>query len=699
MAEAGNSGSDSISGSEDGVRSLESQLVAVDTMQGSQTRAGSSRPAAEPLIPFRDWDINHSEKINSADQDGAEQKLQRAAVTSGIGSVLEGLHDKIEAPASDSIQGALDCIVTSATPVMRTGLSSEVESIETLRSLLDEARREIQAVKQGADRARDERAEAEKERADRERDKKEAEWKRAEAEKERADRERDKKEAEWKRAEAEKERADKESEDAEKARKRSKVKVLLTTTQLVPVLQKQESSEKYKETVEASSLAQNSIFCRFLPSSDWLKKSHGVPLNKDTLHRFPPKFTHGLWNEDMGEGGAHRAHLVPLSWDCCMEWLCLFVPFVIAGAPDVSDVDLLCLCMLLGLKLQAEGGRYTFSGFMHSAFNFIPLRGQERLLDINPTIMFVPMLSVLEVLFWNGEPYRCLIIGKEKDGMSNAGFCFVTARTPPPTAGTTPLVNAESFCELETDDRSVMDAFKTFNTLLTLVVPFLASKPLKQVATVKAGLCGLFRAFLTNVTPSESGTVPDVMCPTVPAGRVVVCLKFHWRDPQFPAFGGAPARANHRKKKLTALPHPFLLFLKALNAWFNCLHLCRTWPDWNTYFDKERSTTIEGTRRRISHACPLILLPSCRDMDMASCACMLCKSADVVEDVEVYPLVSDKEWRAVTSMLDPTAPPITEEEAGLISKVRRHLVPGGACQWEEDVGDEAEAGGTGTGGD
>jgi hypothetical protein len=539
-----------------------------------------------------------------------------------------------------------------------------------------------------------ERAEAEKERADIERDEKEAALERAEAEKERADRERDEKEAALERAEAEKERADKESEHAEYAQKRRNGEFLLTTTQLVPVLRKQESSEKYKETVEDSSLAQNCMFRRFLPSSDWLKKSNGVPLDKDTLHRSTPKFTLGLWNEEMGDGGAHRAHLVPFSWDCCMEWLCLFVPFVIAGTPDVSDVDLLCLCMLLGLKLQAEAGRYTFSGFMHSAINFIPLRGQERLIDLNPTIMFVPMLSVLEVLFWNGEPYRCLIIGKDENGMNNAGFNYVTAATPP--LGTK-LVKAESFCELETDDQSVMDAFQTFNTLLTLVVPFLASKQLKQVVTVKVGLCSLFRKFLTKVTPSESGTVPDVMCPTVPAGRVVVCLNFHLRDFEVPAFEGASARANHHETVLTALPHPFLLFLRALNAWFNCLHLCRTWPDWNTCFDKEPSEIIDGRRRKISHTCPLILLPSCRDMDMASCTCMLCKSADVVENAELYPVVSDDEWRAVTSAQDPTASPITEEEAGMISKLCRRMVPGEA--WEEDVGDEAEAGETGTGGD
>jgi hypothetical protein len=187
------------------------------------------------------------------------------------------------------------------------------------------------------------------------------------------------------------------------------------------------------------------------------------------------------------------------------------------------------------------------------------------------------------------------------------------------------------------------------------------------------------------------------MCPTVPEGQVVVCLKFQRRDHVFPAFEGAPAPPNHDDKVLTALPHPFLLFLRALNAWFNCLHLFKTWPDWNTYFAREHSVTIDGVRRKIPSACPLVLLPSCRDMDMDSCTCMLCKSADVVYSPELYPVVSSDEWRAVTTVQDPTASPITEEEAEMISMMRRRLVPDGS--WESDIENQAEAGATMTGGD
>ena len=640
------------------------------------------------MIPFRSWDMPNDD----ADQDGAEQNAQGEAVTSDIGTGPEGLRDEFEFSASDSILGAV-VSVGSATLVMRgagdelptrTGSSRPEVSATRMRNIshgpgveitTSDCPSEVEILRSLLAQKTKE-ADSERQRADRERQEKEAET-------QRADRERG-------RAQAEKKRADRESENKETAQKRMRGVFWLTITALLPVLQKQESREKYKKTVEEGG-ASDCIFRKFLPKLDWLKRSHGVPLDKKSLHRSAPDFTHGVWNERLDDSGAHRAHLVPFSWDCCMEWLCLFMPFVVLGTVGVlSDIDLraLGLCMMVGLKLpgQGKGVRYTFSGFLHSFINFIPLRGQGVLIDLDPRIMFLPLLTVRDILFWNGQPYHCLIIGKSEHDMMHAGFHYVR----PQADGD--LADAESFCELSTDDQSVINAFKNFNVLLTLVVPFLASQTITTVDTMKTALCSIFRAFLAQVT--RSGTVPDVMCPTVPKGKVVVCLKFQRRDPQFPTFEeGAPARSGPAQEKLTALPHPFLLFLRALNAWFNCLHSCGTWPDWNAYLANElannREVEIKGVRRKLSSKGTLVLLPSCRDMDMDTCTCMLCKAADVFDNPELYPVVSDDEWRAVTSVQDPTASPISEEEAEMISMLRRRLISDGA--WEADVGNEAEA--------
>ena len=669
------------------VRSVDSQLVAISTLQGSPFRVGSSRPAAEPVIPFRSWDMS-----NDARQDGAEQNAQREAVTSDIGTGPEGLRDEFEFSAPDSILGAV-VSVGSATLVMRgagdelptrTDSSRPEVSATRMRNIshgpgveitTSDCPSEVEILRSLLAKKTEE-ADSERQRADRERQEKEAETQRAERERERA--------------EAEKKRADRESEHKETAQKRMRGDFWLTITALLPVLQKQESSEKYKKTVEAGG-ASDCIFGKFLPELDWLRKSHGVPLDKESLHRSAPDFTHGVWNESLDDSGEHRAHLVPFSWDCCMEWLCLFMPFVVLGTLGVlGDIHLreLGLCMMVGLKLpgQGKGVRYKFSGFLHSFINFIPLRGQGTLIDLDPRIMFLPLLTFSEILFWNGQPYHCLIIGKSAHDMMHAGFHYVR----PQLDGD--LADAESFCELSTDDQSVINAFENFNVLLTLVVPFLASQTIKTVDTMKTALCSIFRAFLAQVT--RSGTVPDVMCPTVPKGKVVVCLKFQRRDPQFPTFEeGAPALSGRAQEKLTALPHPFLLFLRALNAWFNCLHSRRSWPDWNAYLENElkknRKVEIKGEWRKLSSKGTLVLLPSCRDMDMDTCTCMLCKAADVFDNPELYPVVSDDEWRAVTSVQDPTASPISEEEAEMISMLRRRLISDGA--WEADVGNEAEA--------
>jgi hypothetical protein len=266
-----------------------------------------------------------------------------------------------------------------------------------------------------------------------------------------------------------------------------------------------------------------SLFKDFVPPLDWLRQNQMTQAVKENIRICAPEFSHGPWGEEVSAGGAQRAHLVPFSFRCCMEWICLFIPFVFIAALSDDERETLCHCMVLGLYATK---RFLFSGFLHSRVNFFPLRCQEKTLDLNPSIMFFPMLSPSDIIFWNGEPYHCLIVGSSYHTMMMAGFHYVL-----PRPGQT-FAESDSFRELEAKHPDVAKAFESFKSLLLIVVPYLASQSLKTLETFKAYLCSFFRAFVF--------TQQDFPCPEVPENSeaYVVCLKFHKRQIEKPSFSG-----------------------------------------------------------------------------------------------------------------------------------------------------------------
>ena len=471
----------------------------------------------------------------------------------------------------------------------------------------------------------------------------------------------------------EKARADAAAKTASDEKARARGSFWLMMPSLLLSRQKQELSSKYESTVVSG--PPDTVFGRFLPEREWLKEFEGVPLDKETLRRSPPKILHGLWGETIKDGCAQLAHLIPFSWDCCIEWLCLFLPFVCAALMRTKLEDdektILGLCMLMGLKVRAD--RYDLSGLLHSCLNFIPLRGQARIFDTDPAVMFIPLLSPSAILFWKGEPYRCLIICRSFHEVMTAGFQYSSVHSDTGES----LVDADLFCELETDDTTVLEAFESFKTLLLMVVPFLASQKLKAVTSLKLVLCEIFRNFLAQV--SASGT-PDVPCPCIIGIRksVVMCLKFQSREarePRFPSFGSGTSDRRPDQHEDPVLPHPFLLFLRSLNAWFNYLHLSGIWQEWNQYLATQPKKAIGKSRKRkLVNTDPLVILPSCRDMDIDSCRCVQCKAADVCENAELYSTIPDEVWQAAMAMMNPASgSPITDEEAQRILDLRRFI--------------------------
>ena len=302
----------------------------------------------------------------------------------------------------------------------------------------------------------------------------------------------------------------------ERVVKRARGEYWLTISSLSFDLQKKTSPTAYEKAVTSDTEAgRKSIFRKFLPSLNWLQTFGGTALAREDVHRSAPDFLHGIWNQSCKDGAAQRAHLVPFSFDCCMDWKCLFIPFVVLLTTEVTEpghLNELCLCMMLGLTLARK--KFHFSGFLHSFLNFIPLCGQQQSLDNDPSIMFIPMLSIQEILFWNGGPYNCLIIGSNLSDMMTSGFLYVM-----PENGEE-FVDTESFCELPANHPQVLAAFENFRALLLMVVPFLAVQALTSVTTLKAALCRIFRFFLAKQK--------YLMCPFIDeeSRKCVMCLKF-----------------------------------------------------------------------------------------------------------------------------------------------------------------------------
>ena len=96
-----------------------------------------------------------------------------------------------------------------------------------------------------------------------------------------------------------------------------------------------------------------------------------------------------------------------------------------------------------------------------------------------------------------------------------------------------------------------------------------------------------------------------------------------------------------------------------------------TWEDWKDHLEAARPVRVGDTERKLSAEDPLVILPSCRDMDIDACGCILCKAADLRENFDLYPQVPDEVWHATYKTQDPTAEPITEAEAQGIASLRR----------------------------
>jgi hypothetical protein len=108
------------------------------------------------------------------------------------------------------------------------------------------------------------------------------------------------------------------------------------------------------------------------------------------------------------------------------------------------------------------------------------------------------------------------------------------------------------------------------------------------------------------------------------------------------------------------------------------LHSKGQWGAWSTYLAGKDPVRIGGVTRTLEMgldlSVPLVLLPSCRDVEIDGGDCIFCKAADVCENPDLYVQLSDELLQAAQGILDQTTR-VTEEDAGKILGLQRDPRP------------------------
>jgi hypothetical protein len=211
-----------------------------------------------------------------------------------------------------------------------------------------------------------------------------------------------------------------------------------------------------------------------------------------------------------------------------------------------------------------------------------------------------------------------------------------------------------------------------------MVVPYLASQPLQSIGTLKAELCSTFRRFLVSQK--------SFLCPEVPKNseRSFVCLKFQSSQIKVPSFADLDRDEAWSDEAAgadkTLLPHPFLVFLRSLNAWCNHLHSNHKWDEWDMYLAQQKPVQIgkQEEQHTLDQSVPLVLLPSCRDVEIDGGDCVFCKASDVWNHPDLYPQAYDRHFLAAQLIpIQSESASVTDEDAREILGLTRKR---GTCQ-------------------
>ncbi len=95
-----------------------------------------------------------------------------------------------------------------------------------------------------------------------------------------------------------------------------------------------------------------------------------------------------------------------------------------------------------------------------------------------------------------------------------------------------------------------------------------------------------------------------------------------------------PGRRKSSTRNLDfSAPHPFLLVLRAMNAWCDYLHLYQVWSEWTQHIQRITKGLSDGDELLRAR---LVILPGCCDVSRYEPDCIMCKCNCLITSPELY---------------------------------------------------------------
>jgi hypothetical protein len=308
-----------------------------------------------------------------------------------------------------------------------------------------------------------------------------------------------------------------------------------------------------------------------------------------------------------------KAHLIPHSESCNASWKVLFEPTLRSFAKKnkwYTKAQLLDMT-LYGFRDQNCDARMANTGIVHNPFNILGIADQFQGLDLTCVVALLPYtiagkpVTMESILSWDGEELTVLVLPHSID-IGKGYFGFIQN-------------DGKYLSEVESNDPKVTNSIDIFNEYSLMISGCLAYAKLEDSTENKMILCQEYRKFLKTQTfmpclkvPSKAGMLK---IQGFPSRRVTL-----------------PGRRRSSTKSLDfSAPHPFLLVLRAMNAWCDFLHFYQAWPEWTKHIQREsllRKDDILRTR--------LVILPGCCDVSRYEPDCILCKCNCLITSPELY---------------------------------------------------------------
>ena len=309
-----------------------------------------------------------------------------------------------------------------------------------------------------------------------------------------------------------------------------------------------------------------------------------------------------------------KAQLIPHSKSCNASWKVLFEPTLRSFAKVnklYSKAKLLDMT-LYGFRDQNSDARMANTGIVHNPFNILGIADQFQGLDLTCVGALLPYeiggkpVTMESILSWDGEELTVLVLPHSID-IAKGYFGFIQN-------------DGKYLSEVESNDPKVINSIDIFNKYSLMISGCLAYEILEDSTENKMKLCQEYRKFLKTQTfmpclkvPSKAGMLK---VQGFPSRRVTL-----------------PGRRRSSTKSLDfSAPHPFLLVLRAMNAWCDFLHFYQAWPEWTKHIQRIAKSLhkdeILSTR--------LVILPGCCDVSSYEPDCILCKCNCLITSPELY---------------------------------------------------------------